>query len=173
MYSSVPSPLPLAKSLFFSDDFKTAFLQHSDRPEVVGCCAGENGPSYNQVEHPVEGLSGYSFSPELPPKPIGDFHVFSIRKAAYITGDLSVGQDGPLGDLWRIQNFIPMGVERGFVLWVSRDEGCHANGFRVELMLVESFEVGRLDLAERDSLEFTHGFCRTIRLWRPGPAAQD
>jgi len=104
----------------------------------------------------MERLSGYSFSPELPAKPIGDFHVFSIRKAAYVTSDLSVGKDRPVGDLWRIQDFIPMGVESDFVLWVSRDEGGHANGFRVELMLIESFEIGRRDFAERDSLEFTH-----------------
>jgi len=110
------------------------------------------------VEHPLERLRRYSSSPKLPSKPIGDFHVFSIRKASYVTSDLSVGNDRPLGDLWRIQNFIPMGVESGFDLWVSKDEGCHPNGFRIELLLVERFEIGRLDLAERDSFEFTHGF---------------
>jgi hypothetical protein len=29
----------------FSDDFKTAFLQHSYRPDVVRCCPGEIGRS--------------------------------------------------------------------------------------------------------------------------------
>jgi hypothetical protein len=57
MYSSVSSPLPLAKSLFFSDDFETAFLQHSYRRDVVRWCPGENRPIYNKVEHPIERLS--------------------------------------------------------------------------------------------------------------------
>jgi hypothetical protein len=41
----------------FPDDFKTAFLQHSSRPDVVHCCPGENRPIYNKVEHPIERLS--------------------------------------------------------------------------------------------------------------------
>ena len=41
----------------FSDDFKTAFLQHFYRPDVVRCCPGENRPIYNQVEHQSERLS--------------------------------------------------------------------------------------------------------------------
>ena len=41
----------------FSDDFKTAFLQHSYRPDVVRCCPGENRPIYNKVKHPIERLS--------------------------------------------------------------------------------------------------------------------
>ena len=41
----------------FSDDFKTAFLQHSYRPDIVRCCPGENRPIYNKVEHPIEPLS--------------------------------------------------------------------------------------------------------------------
>src|SRR6266566_2399518 len=41
----------------FSDDFKTAFLQHSYRPDVVRCCPGEYRPIYNKVEHPIERLS--------------------------------------------------------------------------------------------------------------------
>ena len=41
----------------FADDFKTAFLQHSYRPDVVRCCPGENRPIYNKVEHPIERLS--------------------------------------------------------------------------------------------------------------------
>ena len=40
-----------------SDDFKTAFLQHSYRPDVVRCCPGENRPIYHKVEHPIERLS--------------------------------------------------------------------------------------------------------------------
>src|SRR4029077_19680757 len=41
----------------FSDDFKTAFLQHSYRPDVVHGCPGENRPIYNKVEHPLKRLS--------------------------------------------------------------------------------------------------------------------
>src|SRR6476620_2537629 len=73
----------------FSDDFKTAFLQHSYRPDVVRCCPGEHRPIYHKVEHPIERLSRYSSSPEPPSKPIGDFYVFSIRIARYVTSDLS------------------------------------------------------------------------------------
>ena len=57
MYSPVSSPLPLAKSLFFPMIFKTAFLQHSYRPDVVPCRPGENRPIYNKMEHPIERLS--------------------------------------------------------------------------------------------------------------------
>ena len=56
MYSSVPSP-PIGEIFVFSDDFKTAFLQHSYRPDVVPCCPGENRPIYNKMEHPIERLS--------------------------------------------------------------------------------------------------------------------
>src|ERR1700693_3771756 len=47
----------IGESFVFSDDFKTAFLQHSYRPDVVRCCLGENRPIYNKVEHPIERLS--------------------------------------------------------------------------------------------------------------------
>ena len=51
-----------------------------------------------------------------------------------------------------------MGVESYLVLWVFTDECCHPNRFRVELMLIESFEIGRLDFPNRDTLESTHCF---------------
>ena len=47
----------IGETFVFSDDFKTAFLQHSYRPDVVRCCPGENRPLYNKVEHPRERLS--------------------------------------------------------------------------------------------------------------------
>src|SRR6266496_1928885 len=46
----------------------------------------------------------------------------------------------------------------GHILWVFTDECCHPNRFRVELMLIESFEIGRLDFPNRDALESTHCF---------------
>src|SRR5438874_11643985 len=51
-----------------------------------------------------------------------------------------------------------MGVESDLVLWLFTDECCHPNRFRVELMLIESFEIGRLDFPNRDILEATHCF---------------
>jgi hypothetical protein len=57
-----------------------------------------------------------------------------------------------------MQNFIPMGVESYLVLWVFTDECCHPKRFRVELMLIESFEIGRLDFPNRDTLKSTHCF---------------
>ena len=51
-----------------------------------------------------------------------------------------------------------MGVESYLVLWVFTDECCHPNRFRVELMLIESFEIGRLDFPNRHTLESTHCF---------------
>src|SRR5260370_38242917 len=51
-----------------------------------------------------------------------------------------------------------MGVESYLVLWVFTDECCHPNRFRVELMLVESFEIGRLDFPNSDTVESTHRF---------------
>jgi len=60
--------------------------------------------------------------------------------------------------LWRMQNFIPMVVESYLVLWVFTDKCCHSNRFRVELMLIESLEVGRLDFPNRDTLKSTHCF---------------
>src|SRR5439155_24179427 len=55
----------------FSDDFKTAFLQHSYRPDVLPCCPGEYRPIYNMVEHPIERWSRESSSPGLPSKLLG------------------------------------------------------------------------------------------------------
>jgi hypothetical protein len=49
-----------------------------------------------------------------------------------------------------------MGVESHLVLWVFTDECCHPNRFRVELMFIESFEIGRLDFPNRDTLKSTH-----------------
>ena len=50
------SHLPVASAIgeIFgsSDDFKTAFLQHSYRSDVVRCYPGENRPIYNKVDHP-------------------------------------------------------------------------------------------------------------------------
>jgi hypothetical protein len=43
-----------------------------------------------------------------------------------------------------------MGVESYLVLWVFTDECCHPNRFRVELMLIESLEIGRLNFPNRD-----------------------
>src|SRR5262245_25437956 len=51
-----------------------------------------------------------------------------------------------------------MGVESHLVLWVLTDECCHPNRFRVDLMLIESFEIGRLDFPNCDTLEPTHCF---------------
>src|ERR1700756_811361 len=51
-----------------------------------------------------------------------------------------------------------MGVESCLVPWVFTDECCHPNRFRVELMLIESFEIGRLDFPNRDTLKSTHCF---------------
>jgi len=51
-----------------------------------------------------------------------------------------------------------MGVESYLALWVFTDECCHPNRFRVELMLIESFEIGRLDFPNRDTLKSTHCF---------------
>ncbi len=40
-----------------SDNFETAFLQHSDRPDVVRRRPGEKRPIHHRVEHPLERLS--------------------------------------------------------------------------------------------------------------------
>lgn len=79
-----------------ADGFETAFLQYSNRPDVVRCCPGENRPIYNKVEHPVERLRRKSSSPELSSKPIGYFYVSSMRIARNVTGDLSLCNDRPL-----------------------------------------------------------------------------
>ena len=67
--------------------------------------------------------------------------MFSIRVTGDVTSDLSLCQDRSRCVLWRIQNFIPMGVEGYLVLWVFTDECCGPDRFRVELMLIESFEM--------------------------------
>src|SRR6266508_3307377 len=81
-----------------------------------------------------------------------------MRIARYVTSDLSLCNDRPFCDLLRIQNFIPMGVESYLVLWIFTDECCHPNRFRLELILIESFEIGRLDFPNRDTLKSTHCF---------------
>ena len=47
----------IGETFVLSNDFKTAFLQHSYRPDVVRCCPGENRPLDNKVEHLCERLS--------------------------------------------------------------------------------------------------------------------
>src|SRR5438067_10238230 len=79
-----------------------------------------------------------------------------MRIARYVTSDLSLCNDRPRCVLRRIQNVIPMGVESYLVLWVFTDECCHPNRFRVELMLIESFEIVSLDFPNRDTLKSTH-----------------
>lgn len=59
-----------------------------------------------------------------------------------------------------------MGGERHLVLWVLTDECCHPNRFRVELMLKESFEIGRLDFPDRDTPNSTHCFLPVVEAIR-------
>src|SRR5258708_39737332 len=94
-----------------------------------------------------------------------------MRIARYVTSDLSLCNDRPICVLWRIQNFIPMGVESCLVLWIFAHECCHPNRFRVELMLIESFEIGRLDFPNRDTLKSTHRFLLNDSAHRCGGAA--
>lgn len=82
-----------------TDDSKAAFSQHSYRPDVVRCRPDENRPIYDKKEHGIERLSRQSSSPELRSKPMGDFHVFSMRIARNVTGDLSLRNDRPLCSL--------------------------------------------------------------------------
>src|SRR5206468_8283309 len=60
-----------------------------------------------------------------------------------------------------------MDVESYLVLSVFTDECRHPDRFRVELMLIESFEIGRLDFPKRDALKSTHCFLPNER---PGSA---
>src|SRR6266480_8023071 len=85
-----------------------------------------------------------------------------MRIARYVTSDLSLYNNRPVCVLRRIQNFVPMGVESYLVLWIFTDECCHPNRFRVELLFIESFEIGRLDFPNRDTLKSTHCFCLTF-----------
>jgi len=57
-----------------------------------------------------------------------------------------------------------MGVESYLVLRVFSDECCHPNRFRVELMLVESLEIGRLDFPNRDTHYFSPNETQDQRL---------
>lgn len=51
-----------------------------------------------------------------------------------------------------------MSVESRLVRWVFTDECSHPNRFRVELLLIKNFEIGRLDFPDRDTLDATHCF---------------
>jgi len=63
-----------------------------------------------------------------------------------------------------------MSVESHLVLWIFTDECGHPNRFRVELMLIENFEIGRLDFPNRDTVKSTHCFLpnelKLSRAWR-------
>ena len=61
-----------------------------------------------------------------------------------------------------------MRVESDLVRWVFTDERSHPNRFRVELMLIKSFEIGRLDFPNRDTLKSTHCLLRNVTEHRPG-----
>ena len=73
MYSSVSSPLPLAKSLFFPMILKPHFCSTLIDAMLSVAARAKNRPIYNKLEHPIERLSRSSSSPELPSKPKGDF----------------------------------------------------------------------------------------------------
>jgi hypothetical protein len=45
-----------------------------------------------------------------------------------------------------------------FRVFASADECCHPSRFRVELVFIEDFEIGRLDFPKRDTPESTHCF---------------
>jgi len=75
--------------------------------------------------------------------------------------DLVESLNRPRYILGRMQNLIPMGIESYLLLWVFTDERCHPNRFRVELMLIESSEIGRLDFPNCNTLKSTHCFCLT------------
>ena len=51
-----------------------------------------------------------------------------------------------------------MGVKSYLVLWVFTDECCHPNRLRVELLLIEIFETGSLNISNRDTLKSIHCF---------------
>ena len=51
-----------------------------------------------------------------------------------------------------------MGVESDLVSWFFTNECSHPIRFRVALMLIENFEIGRLDFPNRDILKSTHSF---------------
>ena len=51
-----------------------------------------------------------------------------------------------------------MGVKSYRVLWVFTDECCHPNRLRFELLFIESFEIGSLDISNRDTLKSMHYF---------------
>jgi len=54
-----------------------------------------------------------------------------------------------------------MGVESYLVLGSSQTNAAILIASGVELMLIESFEIGRLDFPNRDTLKSTHCFCLT------------
>lgn len=58
-----------------------------------------------------------------------------------------------------------MDVERHLVLWMFTDECRHPDRFRVELMHIERFEIGRRDFPNRDTVSPAH-----CLLLRPKPA---
>jgi hypothetical protein len=95
--------------------------------------------------------------------------VFSIRKARDVTSDLSLSNDRPVYVLWRIQNLLPMPIENCLVLSVFTDECRHPDRFRVELMLIESFQIRRLDFPNRQILKSTHCFLPYDQLTDGGP----
>jgi len=51
-----------------------------------------------------------------------------------------------------------MSIESYLVLWVFTDECCHPIRLRVELLLIEGIEIGKLDFPDRNTLESMHCF---------------
>jgi hypothetical protein len=60
-----------------------------------------------------------------------------------------------------------MVIECRLVPSLGADEGGHPDRLRVELVLIEYLEIGRLDLPKHDILGSIHCFCRTFEsVWR-------
>src|SRR6478672_9668755 len=96
----------------------------------------------NFLKQFFEGLSCDSLAPVLFSKPISALKFSFLGVTRNMTSYLLSSKNRLIYDSSRIHDSFPMCVKGRSVMWIVPHECSHSVSFYVELMLIESFEIG-------------------------------
>src|SRR5262249_2748510 len=113
-----------------------------DRANVVFRRSGENWPMGNFLEQFFEGLSCDSLAPMLFSNPISDLKFSVHGEARNMTRYLRSKKNRLIYVCGRFRDSFPMCIKGRPVTFP--DECSHSVGFRIELLLEENGNIGRL-----------------------------
>lgn len=150
------------------DDAEPAFLQHAQGAEIVAGGAGEHRAVFDEFEQELERLGGEALAPEFAAQPVGDLHVITVGKTRDVSDDLVIGHDDAIGHAGQGEDFGPMRMESHLVGGILVHKRSHAVGFRVELLHVERFEIGRFHFPQGDGL-VAHGWRSRVQAGNEWP----